>query len=180
MSLVAASCLPALATAAALTRPLTADDRALHQTCRPVVVPRGVLGPPAHLAALHVGTQSLSASRSCSITGDAIEFEVDRMSSRPACFHVGGLLSEAECDHIVAAADAVGMVQASTKGADIRHNCGVAWLPVEHSPRGAAPCFTAASIAAACAQIFLTPEAQAPDSRSVRAARPSRAPPCPP
>tara|TARA_B110001452_G_scaffold166103_1_gene138628 strand:- start:642 stop:1589 length:948 start_codon:yes stop_codon:yes gene_type:complete len=132
------------------------------QASKPVV-PRGVLGPPAHLAPLAVGTQSLSAARACSISGDAVEFAVARMSSSPACFHVRGLLSEAECDHIVASADTTGMVQATTNGGDGRHNCGVAWLPVERSGRSV-PCQTAASIAWWCEQIFLTPEVQAPES----------------
>ena len=88
-----------------------------------------------------------------------IWFSVARMSSSPACFHVRGLLSELECDHIVASADTTGMVQATTNGGDGRHNCGVAWLPVERSGRSV-PCQTAASIAWWCEQIFLTPEAQ--------------------
>lgn len=117
--------------------------------------PPGALGPPAHLANLQVGSQFLSASRECAQTGDLVEFEIVKLAARPCCFQIGGLLSTAECDHLIAAADAAGMKQATTAGGDQRQGCGVAWLPVDNDD-------VAASVAAACEQLLLTPEAQAP------------------
>lgn len=114
-------------------------------------VPRGVLGPPEHFANLQVCEQFLSVSRECSVSGNPVDFEVVRLASRPACFHIGGLLSEAECDSLIASADAVKMKQAITAGGDERKNCGVAWLPVESNE-------VAISISAACEQLFLRPE----------------------
>ena len=87
--------------------------------------------------------------------GDLVEFEIVKLAARPCCFQIGGLLSPAECDHLIAAADAAGMKQATTAGGDQRQGCGVAWLPVDNDD-------VAASVAAACEQLLLTPEAQAP------------------
>ena len=118
-------------------------------------VPPGALGPPSHFDGLDVGTQFLAASRECSRTGDAVNFEIVRLSSRPACFHIGGLLSAAECDHLMAAAAKKGTVQATTAGGDLRQGCAVAWLPTASDE-------TVGSIAAACEQLLLSPEAQDP------------------
>ena len=113
-------------------------------------VPR-VLGPPAHFSNLQVGSQFLSVSRECSVSGDTVDFEVVRLASRPACFHVGGFLSEAECDSIIAAADARGMKQAITAGGHERSGCGAAWLPVDKNK-------VANAISGAIEQLFLQPE----------------------
>ena len=121
--------------------------------------PRGVLGPPAHFDGLKVGSQFLSVSRECSITGDAVNFEVVKLASRPACFHIGGLLSAAECNQIVAAADAAGMDQATTAGGDARNNCGVAWLPLVSDD-------TATAVSVACEQLLLQPDVLEPSSWS--------------
>ena len=104
---------------------------------------------------LQVGSTFLSASRECSVTGAAVDFEIVRIASRPECFAIGGLLSEKECDDIIATADAQGLEAAMTAGGDARRNCGVAWLPIDSYDTGA-------SIAAACQQLLLTPEAQYP------------------
>ena len=133
----------------AATAALVSSAAALSTTVN--TVPRGALGPPAHFDNLDVNTQFLSASRECSVDGTPIAFEVVRLSSRPACFHVGGMLSEAECDAIVAAADAKGMERATTAGGSARQNCGVAWLPVESD-------CTAAAVSAAVETLFLRPE----------------------
>lgn len=86
-----------------------------------------------------------------SVSGAPVDFEVVKLASRPACFHVGGFLSEAECEHLIAAADAVGMEQATTAGGDNRNGCGVAWLPVAKDD-------TAAAVSTAVEQLFLQPE----------------------
>lgn len=112
-------------------------------------VPQGVLGPPAHFDNLQVRTQCLSVSRECSITRSPINFEIVRLASRPAIFHVGGLLSEAECDHIIAAADTKGFVD---NAGNMRAKCSSTVLPVEGDD-------VLATIDAGCQQLFLKPDA---------------------
>ncbi len=117
--------------------------------------PRGVLGPPPHVDGLAVGSQFLSMSRECALTGERVDFKVIRRASRPACFQIGGLVSQAECDHLIAAADAIGMEKALTAGGertdDGRRSCRVAWLPVGSDA-------VAASLCGALEQLFLQPE----------------------
>ena len=174
-----------LASAHAILQPLSSSSRLaeervhqnfLDERLRP---PAGTLGPPAHLARcaviccrtgaiyyhltfatptlnrLHVGNSVLSASRRCSVTGTTVDVQILRLASRPECFAINGLLSERECDDIIATADAQGMEAARSAGGDARHNCGVAWLPIDSYDTGA-------SIAAACEQLLLRPEAQHP------------------
>ena len=60
-------------------------------------------------------------------------------------------MSEAECDSLIASADARGMKQAVTAGGHERSGCGAAWLPVnEHE--------VANAISGAVEQLFLQPE----------------------
>jgi len=119
---------------------------------RPQPLPAGILGAPGHFDGLQASTQFLSVSRECSVTGAKVDFEVVRRAARPACFHVGGLMSEAECDHIIAAADAAGMTQAKTAGGDARSGCGAAWLSTKSDE-------VASTITATCEQLFLQPAA---------------------
>ena len=114
-------------------------------------IPKGVLGPPDHFGSLQVCSQFLGASRECSVSGKPVEFEVVRLASRPACFHVGGLLSEAECDRLIADAERKVMQQATTAGGHERSGCGVAWLPVDSHE-------VASAVSVACEQLFLRPE----------------------
>ena len=122
-------------------------------------VPRGVLGPPAHFDGLQIGSQFLSVNRECSISGAPIDFEVVKIASRPACFHIGGFMSEAECDHVVEAAGTAGMKQAVTAGGDARSGCGVVWLPLATDE-------TATAVSAACEQLFLQPDVLEPSDWS--------------
>lgn len=115
------------------------------------LTPRGVLGSSLRVDGLAVGSQFESVSRACSLTGEQVDFEVLRRSSKPACFHIGGLLSQAECDHLIATADAIGMEQAMMVSGDARRSCGVAWLPVDSDT-------VAASVCGALEQLFLQPE----------------------
>lgn len=119
-------------------------------------VPRGVLGPPAHFEPLLVGTQFLSASRECSMSGNQLNIEVVRLASRPAIFHAGGLVSEAECDYITAAADAAGSVP---NPGNVRSGCSAAALSVESDE-------VLAAIGATCEELFLQPEALEPSDWS--------------
>lgn len=130
----------------------------------PPAVPSKILGPPAHFDGMQVGTQYLSMSRECSVSGASIQCEVVRLASRPACFHVGGLLSDAECDAIVASAHALGMEPATTAGGDNRCGCGVAWVPVASNE-------VASSVSAACEQLFLQPEVLEPSTDWASAGR---------
>ena len=68
-------------------------------------------------------------------------------------------MSEAECDHLIAAADAAGMDQATTAGGDKRKGCGVSWLPIASDA-------TATSVSAAVEQLFLQPELLEPSEWS--------------
>ena len=114
--------------------------------------PCGVLGPPPRVDGLAVdGSQFLSGSRECTLTSERVDFEVARRSSRPACFQVCGLVSHAECDHLIAEADAMGMEQAMMASGDERGSCGVAWLPIDSDA-------VAASLCGALEQLFLQPE----------------------
>lgn len=114
---------------------------------------RGILGPPAHFDGLEVGTQYLSASRECSISGNPINFETVRIASRPACFQVGGLLSEAECDHLMNVGDAIGMKDAKTTLGDAAtiRNCS-------HGIYAAKGDKVAESLIEAVKQLFVRPE----------------------
>ena len=112
--------------------------------------PRGVLGPPPQVDELAV-SQFLRMSRECVLTGEQVNFEVTRRASRPACFQIRGLASHAECEHLIAAADAIGVQQAMMASGDTRHNCGVAWLSVESDA-------VAASLCDALARLLLQPE----------------------
>ena len=126
----------------------------------PTALPRGVLGPPAHFDGLQGASQFLSVSRECSVDASAqIDFEVVRLASRPACFQACGMLSPAECEHLIRAADAAGMEQATTAGGDARSGCGVAWLDVASDD-------TAAAISGAVEQLFLRPELLEPSEWS--------------
>jgi len=115
---------------------------------------RGVHGPPPRVDGLEVGSQRLSGSRECALTGERVDFEVVRRASRPDCFQIGGLVSRAECDYLIAAADAIGMEQATTAGGeqtdDGRRGCGVAWLHVDSDA-------VAASLCGALEQLFVHP-----------------------
>eukprot|EP00320_Phaeocystis_rex_P021759 CAMPEP_0119071436 /NCGR_PEP_ID=MMETSP1178-20130426/50161_1 /TAXON_ID=33656 /ORGANISM="unid sp, Strain CCMP2000" /LENGTH=130 /DNA_ID=CAMNT_0007053367 /DNA_START=63 /DNA_END=452 /DNA_ORIENTATION=- len=103
-----------------------------------------VVRPPGHLAGL--GGLRLQASRECSVSGANIDFDVVRASERPACFHLSGLLSEAECKQLALEADQEGKARATTFGGALtsgwRRGCNVAWLRVDGG--------TAAAIAACC------------------------------
>jgi hypothetical protein len=122
-----------------------------------------VVRPPGHLADLEVGgrlqaaSSSTGTSRECSVSGASIDFDVVRASGRPACFHIGGLLSQAECEQLALAADAQGSAQATTLGGAVtsawRRGCDVAWLRVDGG--------TPAAIAACCERLLLTPQARA-------------------
>jgi prolyl 4-hydroxylase len=72
---------------------------------------------------------SLPGSRFCSVTGAPVAFEIMRIAARPACFQLSGLLSEAECDHLMRTAEATGMTATEGNRMDQRHGCDVAWLP---------------------------------------------------
>ena len=113
--------------------------------------------PPGHLVDLEVGGPRLQASRECSVSGASIDFGVVRASARPACFHLGGLVSQAECEQLALAADEQGSAQATTFGGAItsawRQGCEVAWLRVDGG--------TPAAIAACCDRLLLTPQARA-------------------
>ena len=121
--------------------------------------PRGVLGPPPPFDGLAVGLQLVRISRECVLTGERVDFEVVRRASRPACFQLRGLVSLAECDHLIAAADAIGMEPATTAGGeqtdDGRRSCGVAWLPIDSDA-------VAASLCGELGQLFLQPEVLEP------------------
>ena len=116
-----------------------------------------VVRPPGRLADLEVGGPCLHVSRECSVSGDHIDFDVMRASGRPACFHLGGLLSPAECEQLAQAADAQGSAKATTFGGAVtsawRRGCDVAWLRVDGG--------TPAAIAACCEQLLLTTQARA-------------------
>ena len=121
-------------------------------------VRRGALGPPSHFNGLDEPGKFLSVSRECSVSGEEINFEVVRVAARPDIFHIGGLLSAAECDSIIAAGHARGMSKATTAGGDERNGCSVAWLGTS----GAQPDETAAAISAACEQLLLQPDLVGP------------------
>lgn len=123
----------------------------------PTLTP-AIVRPPAHLATLAVGAP-MQTSRQCSVAGHAIAFQLERVSARPNCFHLKGLLSRAECDAIASAADEGWVQQATTVGggaltAAYRTSCDLAWLPVEGAGTGAA-------IASCCDELLLTAEARA-------------------
>ena len=115
-----------------------------------------VVRPPGHLADLEVGGPRLQVTRECSVSGATIHFDVMRASERPACFHLSGLLSQAECEQLAQEADAQGSAQATTFGGAVtsawRSGCDVAWLRVDGG--------TPASIAACCERLLLTPQAE--------------------
>ena len=115
-----------------------------------------VVRPPGHLADLEVGGPRLQVTRECSVSGATIHFDVMRASERPACFHLSGLLSQAECEQLAQEADAQGSAQATTFGGAVtsawRSGCDVAWLRADGG--------TPASIAACCERLLLTPQAE--------------------
>lgn len=117
-----------------------------------------VVQPPGHLAALAVGGMPMTLCRECSVTGADVEFALVRACERPACFHITGFLSEAECERLARAADERSSMQATTLGGTVtgawRRGCDVAWLPV----RGGEG--TASAIATSCERLLLSPEAQ--------------------
>lgn len=118
-------------------------------------MPHNALGPPAHFEGLESSSHFLNVERACSVTGQPVNIEVVRASSRPVCFHLGGFMSEAECDSILAAADANKWVQATTASGDLRQGSQATWLPTHLDD-------TVGCVAAAIEQLLLTPEAQQP------------------
>jgi len=114
--------------------------------------PPGALGPPAHFEPLEVGPYYLNAARTDAVSGETRTVQIQRLSRRPVCFHLHGLLSDAECDEIVQAADAKSMKPAITAGGDPRVGCDVAWLKLDESR-------VARALASDCAAWLLAPEA---------------------
>jgi hypothetical protein len=119
--------------------------------------PPGVLGAPRHFSGLHIGPYELGITRSDVVTGSEISFGVRRLSNSPDCFHLRGLLSEAECDLVSAAVEDKNMAPAMTAGGDARTGCGVAWLSVDTHP-------VARELAGVFGELLLSPEARDPSN----------------
>lgn len=110
------------------------------------------LGPPSHFDELRVGPYELSFSRTNALDGSDMAFEVQRMALRPTSFYLRGLLSEAECDHLIAAAD---RRQQALPAGDSRSGCTVAWLDAQQDP-------VVSELAAVVGALLLTPEIRDP------------------
>ena len=123
----------ALSTADAAAAKWIKYQQSLAQSVRPRPPP-DTLGEPAHFHDLKAGPFELSVTRSDSLDGSDIAFGVQRLAARPSCFHLRGILSSAECDHIVAEADKLEMKEAITAGGTTRSGCSVAWLKVAADP----------------------------------------------
>lgn len=113
--------------------------------------PAGALGPPSHIDELNVGQKELSVVRTDALDGSEIEFWVKRLALLPACFYLRGILSGAECDHLIAAGDRERTQPAMSAGGMERPGCSVAWLDVQQDP-------VASELAAVVAELLLTPE----------------------
>ena len=111
--------------------------------------PPGALGAPAHLDGLQKGPYELSVSRTDALDGSEVAFGVQKLATTPACFHLRGILSPAECDHLIKKADAQSMQKAVTAGGATRSGCEVAWLKVEQDP-------VASELSAVVAELLLT------------------------
>ena len=113
--------------------------------------PAGTLGPPVHLDELRMEPHELTVSRRDALDGSDVTFGVKRLALRPACFYLRGVLSEAECDHLIAAGDRQETQQAMSAGGTMRSGCSVAWLDIQHDP-------VALALAAVVSGLLLTPE----------------------
>ena len=115
----------------------------------------GVLSPPSHFDGLDVGPYELSVSRTDALDGSEIAFGVQRLAARPALFHLRGFLSDAECDHLIAAADALSMQPAKTAGGATRSGCDVAWVDAESDQ-------VCSELTGVVAELLLRPEVRDP------------------
>ena len=113
-------------------------------------IPADVCSPPDHFAGLTHPDLELSVTRT-TVHGIEHAFGVRRVAARPSVFHLRGLLSDAECDDVIAAADS-NMKQATTAGGDLRSGCSVSWLPVDENP-------VAGALAGVVGDLLLSPEA---------------------
>ena len=114
--------------------------------------PPGTLRPPLHFDGLAVDPNlELSVTREDALDGSEIAFGVQRLAARPALFHLRGLLSEGECNHLIRAADKQSMKPAITAGGTTRSGCSVAWLPIEEDP-------VCSDLTGVISELLLTPE----------------------
>ena len=118
--------------------------------------PAGILGPPSRVDELNVGPDELKALRTNALDGSHILFQVQRLALRPACFYLRGILSDAECDYLIAAGDRERTQQAMSAGGLERSGCCVAWLDVQQDP-------VASELATVVRELLLTPEIRDPD-----------------
>ena len=114
--------------------------------------PPGILGPPAHFKGLEAGTSlELSVSREDALHGCEVTFGVRKLAERPAAFYLRGLLTDDECDNVIADAQSQTMTQAVTAGGQTRSGCKIAWLPINSNR-------VAQQLAAVCGELLLTPD----------------------
>ena len=111
----------------------------------------GILSPPDHIASLNVGDCT-------TLHRGARPVHVRRLAASPALFHLHGLLSNDECDELIATAARTGMEEAETTAgvkSAARPGCKVGWLPTSEEQ--------VASISSACAELLLKPDVQDED-----------------